>query len=61
MQGVYGKKCCDNRALPYCTSHLPQYLKQQEHRDRMQDNIGSMMAAGVQTVKLTVQHVRQSR
>ena len=39
--------------------HPPQGQEQQDRRGGVQEHVGQMMAAGLQAIKLAVQHVRE--
>ena len=45
------------RAAPQKPCHPPQDQEKQDHRRCVEQDIGKMMAAGVQSVKLAVQHM----
>ena len=48
-------------AAPNRAGHLFENEKQQHHGDAVQQNIGEMVAAGVEPEKLAIQHVRDRR
>ena len=56
-----GKHRGHERATPKLPGHLPEQEKEQENGNRMQEDIGEVMAAGVKTEELAIQHVRQRR
>ena len=45
------------RAAPQEPRHPPQHQEKQDRRRRVEQDVGEMMAAGLQSVKLAVQHV----
>ena len=46
-------------AGPECPGHPPQGQEQEDRRGGVQEHVGQMMAAGLQVIKLAVQHVRE--
>ena len=46
-------------AGPERPGHPPQGQKQEDRRGGVQEHVGQMMAAGLQAIKLAVQHVRE--
>ena len=56
MNGKHGRH---KRAPPQCPGHLPKNEEQQEHRRRVQQDVGQMMPARIQTKELAVKHVGQ--
>src|SRR4029077_15040440 len=45
-------------ASPQSPCHLSQHAKQQDDSDVVQKNVGEMMAGRLQSVQLTIEHVR---
>jgi len=59
VKGVNGKEGCHERACPGRVRHERQDDKKQKPAGRMDQHTCPVMPAGIQTVKLAVQHVRQ--
>src|SRR4030095_1011589 len=53
-----GKQRRDKSALPQTAGHFSQREKQQSGGDGVQQHVSQMMSSRLQTVQLTVQHVR---
>ena len=52
------KHRCHKRTAPKKPCHPPQYEEEQYRRRHVEEDIGEMMPAGMQPIKLAVQHVR---
>ena len=52
-----GKHRRDKRTAPKRAGHLPQNQKKRDDRRGVEEDIGEVMSAGIQSVKLAVQHV----
>src|SRR4030095_11473149 len=61
MQWMNCEKRRNKSALPQSARHLSQYEKQEDDSDAVQKNICEMMSGRLQTVQLTIQHVRNDR
>src|SRR5437870_4580506 len=48
-------------ALPEFASHPPKYEEKQNHRGRVQNNIGGMVSSGRDAVQPAIQQVRKHR
>jgi hypothetical protein len=58
---VQGKKGCDESARPKVGRHAFEYKKKQKGICQMKQQIGKVMAACIQTIKVAVKHVRYCR
>jgi uncharacterized protein YoaH (UPF0181 family) len=54
-----GKDCRDKSARPKAGCHLLKHEKQQNNRNRVQQQIDEMMAAGLEAEQLAIEHVRE--
>ena len=57
MQRVPGEQGRHDRATPQGSRELPQPKKQQHRVDDVENQIGRVMAAGIQAIQLAIQHV----
>ena len=60
-QRMYRKHRRHKRAAPQKPRHPPQNQKKQDRCCRVEEDIGQMMPAGIQSIQLAVQHVGQHR
>jgi len=59
MQGMEGEESGDESAFPERAGHPVEKAEEQQGREDMEDEIGHVISAGMQTVELIIQHQRQ--
>lgn len=57
VQRVNGKERSYEGAFPNRTGHSLEHQKEQQHRHRMKNDVGKVMAASVQSIQLAIEHV----
>jgi len=53
---MQGEKSCDKGTLPDSSCHAVKKPEQQQSTQYMQDKVGQMITAGIQSVKLIIEH-----